>query len=64
MPKTREVKSMPSAFRFCKYCGRELPKGKTLNFCPYCGKKLPQLPTADEAPPVAAPAVEPGQDRY
>lgn len=43
---------MASIFRFCKYCGRELPQGKELIvFCPHCGKRLSALPTE----PIALP---------
>lgn len=49
---------MPSEYKFCRYCGRELPQGRALNFCPHCGKRLSAPPTETVIPPVEAPAPE------
>lgn len=49
---------MPSEYKFCRYCGRELPRGSALNFCPYCGKRLSAPPTETVKTPVEAPAPE------
>lgn len=46
---------MPSIYKFCRYCGRELPQGRELNFCPHCGNRLTALPTDTVTPTVEAP---------
>lgn len=56
---------MPSIYKFCRYCGRELLQGRELNFCPHCGKRLTAPPTDTATPPAAAPApqeIEPYQE--